>query len=157
LDDFDEMLLETIEKVFRYSLGDENAKIVFDYLKKKSCSKEDIPQRLHLFSTELRRLLSSDENRLDRSCQDAPCSASILEETVVRMLCLSLSRARVKLSSIHLDRLRNVDFPQFIILLKEAYLAQKREENMTRPLENGDRFVIRGGEPQICRKENTPF
>lgn len=151
------MLLETIEKVFRYSLGDENAKIVFDYLEKKSCSKADIPRKLRLFSTELRKLLSSDENRLDRSYQDAPCSALILEETVVRMLCLSLSRARVKLNSVHLDRLRNVDFPQFVILLKDAYLAQKRGENMTTPLESSNEFVIKGGEASICRKENTPF
>lgn len=101
--------------------------------------------------------MSSDENRLDRSYQDAPCSALILEETVVRMLCLSLSRARVKLNSVHLDRLRNVDFPQFVILLKDAYLAQKRGENMTTPLESSNEFVIKGGEASICRKENTPF
>jgi len=123
------MLIETIEKVFKLTLGEDNAKILFNYLQKRDCQLSDIPHKLGFFSTELRRVFTTDENRLDRSCQDAPCSASILEETTLRVLCLTLSQKKVKLAQVHLDKLRDADFEQFISLLKDAYLARKG--NMT--------------------------
>lgn len=43
----------------------------------------------------------------------------------MRVLCLTLSQKKVKLNQVHLDKLRNADFEQFISLLKDAYLARK--------------------------------
>ena len=57
LEKFDEVLLETIDEVLRGSLGDLNTQIIYQYLEKKMCPRQEIPRKLTVFSTELRNLL----------------------------------------------------------------------------------------------------
>ena len=130
MDEFDALLLSIIEEVFRYSLGDGNAKMVFDYLERKSCPRTEIPQKLGTFSYELRRVLDSEESRVERSRASVQSSALILEETIVRMLCTCLGRSEVRLSHVHLDEVENFPFEDFIRRLKEAYLAQRGDRLM---------------------------
>jgi predicted transcriptional regulator len=138
LDEFDALLIRIIEKVFRYSLGDGNAKMVFDYLEKKSCPITEIPQKLGTFSYELRRMLDSEESRVERSRASVQSSAAILEEIIVRMLCKSLSRAQVKLRHVHLNELKNLTFEEFIHRLKEAYFAEGKDRLMVQSAQVGE-------------------
>jgi len=43
MDEFDEILLKTVDKTLRYVLGDRNAFIIYDYLEKSSCPIQEIP------------------------------------------------------------------------------------------------------------------
>jgi hypothetical protein len=130
LDEFDSLLLDIIGEVFRYSLGDGNAKLVFDYLEKKSCPRTVIPQNLGTFSCDLRRVLDSEESRIERSRASVQSSASILEEAIVRVLCRTLARAHITLSHVHLDEVEDLTFEDFIHRLKEAYLAERGDRLM---------------------------
>jgi hypothetical protein len=131
MDKFDVLLLDIIEEVFRYSLGDENAKMVFDYLETKSCPRTEIPRNLGTFSSEMRRMLDSEESRVERSRAGVHSSALILEEAIVRMLCRSLARSHVKLRHVHLNEMKDISFEDFIHRLKEAYFAERRNHLIT--------------------------
>ncbi len=140
------MLLDVIDKVFKYSLGEENTKIVFDYLDKKSCSKTEIPQRLPLFSLELRKVMDSEESRIGRSRASVQGSALIIEQTIVRMLCLRLAKANIKLNQIHLGELTNVAFGDLVMKLKEACFAEKRARQNFQVLQATSEVRVNGGE-----------
>jgi hypothetical protein len=146
LDEFDQMLLDTIDKAFKYSLGEENTKIIFDYLDKKSCSKTEVPQKLPLFSLELRKVMDSEESRIGRARASVQGSALIIEETIVRMLCLRLAKANIKLSQTHLGELTNVAFAELVMKLKEACLAEKRACQSFQTLQATSEVRINGGE-----------
>ena len=121
LDDFDELLLQIIDKTLRYTLGEENAKIIYDYLEKRSCPRLKIPQKLDAFCAELRLVLGHGDNKVH-------CSAEALEETIVRMVCISLARAGVKLGPINLSETRSTEFADFIGKLKEAYCVRNKND-----------------------------
>jgi len=79
-EEFDKMLVEAITEIFRDSLGDINTTIVFQYLVSRSCPTEDIPQKLSVFSTELRALFGFGRGSMLGS-------AVILETAIVKTLC----------------------------------------------------------------------
>jgi len=83
LEKFDEVLLETIDEVLRGSLGDLNTQIIYQYLEKKMCPRQEIPRKLTVFSTELRNLLGCGRGQMLGSAQ-------ILEHTIVVILCSKL-------------------------------------------------------------------
>ena len=83
LEEFDQLLIVTIVEVLQESLGVLNAQIVFDYLAKKSCPIRELPDKLSIFSVEMRKLLGWDRGQLLGS-------AAILEETIAKVLCLKL-------------------------------------------------------------------
>ena len=83
LDTFDELLVKVIDETTRYCLGEVNALILYDYLAKRSCSLEEIPEKLEVFSAELRKLLGFGRRQIYGA-------APILEETIVQALCLKL-------------------------------------------------------------------
>jgi hypothetical protein len=128
LDEFDEMLVGTVDRVIKCSLGEENARIVFEYLAKKSCSLMEIPQNLSLFSLELRKVLDSDESRLNRLRANVQGSVEVIEETIIRMLCLQIARTGMKLGGIRLGELCQATFAEYITKFKEAYLANRASQ-----------------------------
>jgi ribosomal 50S subunit-recycling heat shock protein len=73
----------------------------------------------------MRRILDSEESRVERSRASVQSSASILEEAIVRMLCRSLARAQIRLGHVHLNEMKNLSFEDFIHRLKEAYLVKR--------------------------------
>jgi hypothetical protein len=145
LDEFDEMLICIVDKVVKCSLGQENASIVFEYLAKKSCSLTEIPQNLSLFSLELRKVLDSEESRVRSSRANIQSSVEIIEQTILRMLCLRIARARMKLTGIGLGELCEVTFAEFITKLKEAYLSKKASQENCEELQAAP-VLTNGGE-----------
>jgi hypothetical protein len=137
LDEFDTLLLQIIEQVFRRYLGDKNAEMVFDYLDKQSCAKIEIPQNLKTFSSELRRLLDSEESQVERSRDSIRSSATILEDIIFRDLCISLARSHVRLAHVHLNEMKRPSFEDLIHKLKEAYLAETGKKEKLQPIQNG--------------------
>jgi len=83
LEEFDQLVVVTIVEVLQESLGTVNARIVLDYLEKKSCPTKELASKLSIFSVEMRRLLGWDRGQLLGS-------AAILEETIAKVLCFKL-------------------------------------------------------------------
>ena len=79
-EEFDKILVEAITEIFRDSLGDINTTIVFQYLGSRSCPNQDIPQKLSVFSAELRALFGFGRGSMLGS-------AVILETAIVKTLC----------------------------------------------------------------------
>jgi hypothetical protein len=110
LDQFDALLLKSIEDVFTEMVGETNTQIIFDYLEKKSCPISEIPQKLEAFSFELRMLFGSGRNQM------LGCSR-VLEKTMLQVLCSKIGVA---------CNLERIDFPDYVRELKEAY-EQRRQ------------------------------
>jgi hypothetical protein len=108
MDEFDEIMLKTIDKTLRYVLGDRNAVIIYDYLEKSSCPMQEIPTKLDLFSAKLRDLLGTSRGQI----LGAP---TILEDEIVEALSRELG----------LTPVRGVVFRDRIRRLKESYISEK--------------------------------
>ena len=115
LDQFDALLLKSIDDVFTEVVGEGNTKVIFDYLEKRSCPPSEIYQRLDTFSKEMRMLLGSGRGQMLGS-------ARVLETTVLRVLCARMGIA--------FDP-RRTDFPDYVRELKEAY-KQKRQTSQSK-------------------------
>jgi hypothetical protein len=110
LDQFDALLLKSIDDVLTELVGETNTQVIYDYLEKKSCPISGICQKLGVFSLELRMLLGSGRGQM-LGC------AAVLEKTVLRVLC---SRIGVAYNP------ERTDFPDYVIELKEVY-EQRRQ------------------------------
>jgi hypothetical protein len=108
MDEFDEILLEAIDKTIRYVLGDRNALIIYDYLEKSRCPMQEIPTKLDLFSAKLRVLLGTGRGQI----LGAP---TILEDAIVEALSQDLG----------LTPENGVVFGDRIGRLKERYNGQR--------------------------------
>ncbi|HXX86828.1 MAG TPA: hypothetical protein VEH86_00075 [Candidatus Acidoferrum sp.] len=64
MDEFDKHLVKTIDKTFKYVLGDQNTLIIYDYLEKASCPIGETPKKLYLFSRALRNLLGTGKGQI---------------------------------------------------------------------------------------------
>jgi hypothetical protein len=106
LDEFDELLVKVTDETLRYVLGDTNARIIFDYLEKKSCPLSEIPRNLYIFSTALRDLLGGGRRQILGS-------APILEKAIAEILCRKLGRK--------FDKEEFVVLADYIEKLREAY------------------------------------
>jgi hypothetical protein len=112
MDEFDEALLTAIDEIFRYTLGDACTQIIYNYLKRNSFPKYEIPNRLDKFSEELRNLLGDGRGQILGS-------APILEEAIAERLCTKLGiKPQGRLP---------VPFPIFIPKLKENYQSKRQE------------------------------
>jgi hypothetical protein len=114
LDKFDDLLVKVIDETIKYCLGEANALILYNYLEKKSCSLDEIPERLEVFSMELRNMLGFGRRQIYGA-------ASILEETIAEALCL-----RLKLPY---DEKGPIVFADYIKELKKIY-RQETEEGL---------------------------
>jgi hypothetical protein len=108
MDEFDEILLKTIDKTLRYVLGDRNASIIYDYLEKSGCPMQDIPTKLDLFSSKLRDLLGTNRGQI----LGVP---TILEDAIVEALSQELG-LRPEKGVVFGDRIRG---------LKERYNSER--------------------------------
>jgi hypothetical protein len=110
LDQFDAVLLKTIDDVFTELVGETNAKIIYDYLEKKSCPISEICQKPEVFSMELRVLMGTGRGQMLGS-------AAILEQTVLKVLCSEMGIAYNP---------KRTDFPDYVEELREAYKQRKQ-------------------------------
>ena len=111
MDRFDELLLQVIDKTVRYSFGEINAEIIYDYLAKRGVPKHAIPRKLEVFSMELRYMLGSDS---DQILGVAP----VLEETILEAFCIQLK--------IELSAASSAPFANRVRMIKEVYNDQDK-------------------------------
>jgi hypothetical protein len=105
MDEFDELLLKTIDKTLRSVLGDYNALIIYKYLERNSCPMQKIPKKLDLFCAQLRNLVGVGRGQII----GAP---TILEDAIVEALSSELGLRVKNGSNVFEDRIRR---------LKESY------------------------------------
>ena len=111
MDAYDEALLNAIDEIFRYTLGDVSTQIIYDYLERNVFPKSEIPNRLDKFSEELRKLLGHGRGQILGS-------APILEEAIAERLCDKLGmKTQPKFPIV---------FPTFIRELKEEYYSKEK-------------------------------
>lgn len=108
-DDFDNLLVKTIDKTLRYVLGDRNTLIIYEYLEKVSCPIREIPKKLGVFSTALRDLLGTDRGQILGV-------SAILEDAIVEALSLELGLKPDEQSGVFEVRIRK---------LKEKYYNER--------------------------------
>jgi hypothetical protein len=118
-EEFEVILLKTIDEVLVDVLGEINKQIIYDYLEKKSCPMLQIYDRLDVFSAELRILLGSGRGRILGS-------APILEETILRVLCRNIG--------VTYDSTK--PFLSYVKELKEKF-NQRKSEVSVRKIETG--------------------
>jgi hypothetical protein len=112
MDEFDELLVKTIDKTFRYVLGDRNALIIYEYLRKVSCPIQEIPKKLDLFSTALRKLLGTSRGQI----LGVP---AVLEDAIVQALASELGLKPDEKSGVFESRIRK---------LKEKYNNEQEKK-----------------------------
>jgi hypothetical protein len=114
VDGFDKLLLETIDSVLKECLGEANARIVYNFLEQRSCTMFEIPQKLNIFSRDLRMLLGSGSGQILGS-------GAILEETIVEVLSYKIG--------VTPNAKAPFRFPEYVGKLKKIYhLAKKLQE-----------------------------
>jgi len=105
-ENFDDMLVQAVEETIKYCLGEINAIIISDYLKKRNLPLREISSKPELFSQELRSILGFGSKQILGA-------ASVLEETILEALCRKLRT--------NLGPERPVNFPLEVRKLKEEY------------------------------------
>jgi hypothetical protein len=101
MDEFDRLLVKTIDKTIRYVLGNRNALIVYEYLNKVSCPIRETPKKLDLFSKALRDLLGSGRGQI----LGVP---AVLEDAIVEALSSELGLKPDRKSTVFEDRVRRL-------------------------------------------------
>ncbi len=105
--DFDRILVQAIYETIEYCLGEVNAKIICNYLEERGLPLNEVSSKPELFSEELRRILGFGSKQI-------LCSASILEEAILEVLCKKLGISFVCE--------KPVNFPLQIRKLRETYI-----------------------------------
>ena len=116
MDEFDKALLNAIDEILQYTIGDVGTKIIFNYLERNCFPKSEIPIKLNKFYEELRRLLGSGKGQILGS-------APILEEAIAERLCSKLG--------IKMQATFPISFPTFILKLKEDYYSKGNEPTLS--------------------------
>lgn len=117
LDQFDALLLKTIDDVLTEVLGKINRQIIYDYLEKRACPPSEICQKLEVFSMELGMLLGSGKGQMLGS-------EGILEKTVLKVLCSKIGVA---------FNPERANFPEYVRELKE--ICKQRTQAATSKIE----------------------
>jgi hypothetical protein len=106
LDRFNNLLLLVIDETLRYTLGDTNTHVIFDYIEKRYCPFSEVPTNLQILSEALRDLLGSGRGQILGS-------APILEKVIAEIFCSKLG--------MQFDKEGFTVFANYIENLKEAY------------------------------------
>ena len=109
--EFDKLLLSTIDETIRYVMGESNALIIFQYIKENYCNIEDIPKSPKSFSSGLRDLIGPGRTQMHGA-------ACILEETIAEELAMKMGKK--------FEVERPINFPEYILELKQMYIHENR-------------------------------
>jgi hypothetical protein len=140
MDEFDELLMRTVERTLTYVFGDINARIILDYLEKNDCSLKQIPVKPDLFSAELRNIIGTGRGKL----LGAAC---ILEETILETLCDEIKTK--------LDKSDGKSFADQIKSLKESYSKRTSTGSLLTQMmspESGDENAVRRKHRSFCNQ-----
>jgi hypothetical protein len=111
VEDFDKVLIETIDETLKYSLGDRNAAIIEEYMEKQGLPIDKIPQNPEWFSEELRNIMGG---KLILG------PAIILEETILKMFGRKIGR-RLLIDT-------PVNFPREVKALRDSFASLTSEK-----------------------------
>jgi len=111
-DQFDELLLQTIDKTLRSTFGSTATEMIYMYLKTQSCPTSEIPQKLNVFCLGLRNILEIQTfNRVGIHKDITTLGiTTILEKTITKSLCLKLG--------VEFHEVGPIDFPDYIEKIK---------------------------------------
>jgi hypothetical protein len=110
LNQFDSLLLQTIDEIIQYCLGETNTQLIYKHLERKHCPRQEIPKNLEIFTMEFENLIGSGRGQILGA-------AKILLNEIVKTLCMKLEISFNKNSTGY--------FPEQIRNLKEIYIQQK--------------------------------
>lgn len=111
MEEFDRLLLKTIDETIKWAFGEYTANLIYEYLKKRNCPLHEIPKKLEVFSFELRMILGTGKTLIMGS-------APLLEKAIVRRLCRKLG--------LKFNEKGPVNFAECIKKLREDYNHGKR-------------------------------
>lgn len=106
MDEFEKILVKTIDETIKWTFGEYTSKIIYDYLERRSCPLNEVPKKPEIFSIELRMILGSGRGSI-------PGSAPILERAIIKRLCSKLG--------LNFNQKGPVNFPKCVRLLREVY------------------------------------
>ena len=109
--EFDKLLLSTIDETIRYVMGNSNTDIIFSYIEKNYCIIENIPKNLNHFSDGLRDLIGPGRNQM----LGAAC---IVEETIAEAFAMKIGQS--------FEAQSPINFPKYIQDLKRAYISENQ-------------------------------
>ncbi len=112
-DDFDRLLSQTIDEMVRYCLGETSARLIYKYLAKKGCPKDDIPGKLDVFVKVFENLVGFGKEQIPRT--------QVIEEAIVRAFSAKLKVEFTQYSPGY--------FPDKIRKLKDLYDQRKSKSS----------------------------
>lgn len=87
LEEFDKILMKTIDDVLRYSLGDRTVEVFYEYLRRKGFALSNVPQNPDFFFEELRKILEFEDSGMRFRRVSGIGIVSILERAIIEVLC----------------------------------------------------------------------
>ena len=105
--DFEVELLNVINETLGYCLGNTNVQIIYRYMEKKGCPKQEIPQKLYQFIEILESLVGTARGQILGA-------APIMENAILKDLCKKLD--------VKYDEIGSGYFPEQCKKLKDIYL-----------------------------------
>lgn len=109
-DKFDELLLLAIDETMKYVLGEANAAIIYCYLERNNCIKEEIPGKLEFFSAALCDLIGCSRGQILGA-------AAILEEAIAESFALKVG--------VGFEKYQPMNFAEYIELLRRKCLEKR--------------------------------
>lgn len=120
---FEEIVLQTIDKILRSTFGPTTTEIIYMHLKNKSCPKSEIPRKLTIFHSELRNILENQtSNRVGiHNNITILGTTAILEKAITKRLCKKLG--------VEFNEVGPIDFPDYIKKINKIYYHNKNKNN----------------------------
>jgi len=82
------VLLETIDEVLKTTFGDRSTRMIYDYLRLRSCPTNEIPQKPEIFSMELRSIFFKYNSPARLQTSVPPTRRCVLiERAILKILC----------------------------------------------------------------------
>ena len=122
-DQFDELVLQTIHKTLRSTFGPTTTEMIYEYLKKESCPRSEIPRKLNVFCLGLRNILEAQTSNRTGIYKDIAVlgATTIVEKAITKRLCKKLG--------IEFNEVGPIEFPDYIKKIKKVYYHSKNKSN----------------------------
>jgi hypothetical protein len=115
---FEVELLNVIDETLCYCLGSTNVQILYNYMERKGCPKQEIPQKLNLFVEILENLVGTGRGQILGA-------APIMENAILKELCKKLE--------VKYDEIGPGYFPEQCKKLEAVYFRTKRSGHSQKP------------------------
>ncbi len=118
LEEFNEILVETVDETLRYLLGDRTVEIFYEYLRRKGFTMSDIPHDPDFFFDELRAVLEFEDSGMRFRRVSGIGIVSILERTIIEILC--------KKFGLEFNEKGPIIFSEWVEKIRDAYLKRSK-------------------------------